>query len=114
MAEQTGADIAWINPGNLRDVVPKGQILIRNIWNLLPFDNYIVMGKFKGSELPSAITRRYPVEAERDYTMATTDFTATNQADKDQLGASGLRFPRTGPLQRDAVIEWVKKKKVVP
>jgi 2',3'-cyclic-nucleotide 2'-phosphodiesterase (5'-nucleotidase family) len=114
MVEQTGADIAWVNTGNLRFAIPKGQILMRNIWNLLPFDNYIVMGKFKGSELPPAITRRYPVEPDREYTVATTDFTATNQADKDQLGASGLRFPRTGPLQRDAVIEWIKKKKVVP
>jgi len=114
MAEQTGSDIAWVNTGNLRFTVPKGQILIRNIWNLLPFDNYIVMGKFKGSELPPAITRRYPVEPDREYTVATTDFTATNQADKEQLGASGLRFPRTGPLQRDAVIDWIKKKKVVP
>ena len=72
------------------------------------------MGNFKGSELPPAITSRYPVDPDREYTVATTDFTATNQADKAQLGASGLRFPRTGPLQRDAVIEWVKKKKVVP
>jgi 2',3'-cyclic-nucleotide 2'-phosphodiesterase (5'-nucleotidase family) len=114
MAEQTGADIAWINTGNLRYTLPKGQILIRNIWDLLPFDDYIVMGKFKGSALPPAITRRYPVEPEREYTVATTDFTATNQADKSQLGATGLSFPRTGPLQRDAVIEWIKKKKVVP
>jgi 2',3'-cyclic-nucleotide 2'-phosphodiesterase (5'-nucleotidase family) len=114
MAEQTGSDIAWINTGNLRFTLPKGQILIRNIWNLLPFDDSIVIGKFKGSELPPAITSRYPVEPDREYTVATTDFTATNQADKAQLGASGLRFPRSGPLQRDAVLEWVKKKKVVP
>jgi 2',3'-cyclic-nucleotide 2'-phosphodiesterase (5'-nucleotidase family) len=114
MAQQSGADIAWINPGNLRDTLPKGRILIRNIWNLLPFDDYIVIGKFKGSELPPAITRRYPVEADREYTVATTDFTATNQADKAQLGASGLRFPRSGPVQRDAVIDWIKKKKIVP
>lgn len=114
MAEQTGADIGWINTGNLRDTLPKGQILIRNIWNLLPFDDYIVMGKFKGSELPPAITRRFPVQPDREYTVATTDFTATNQSAKEQLDASGLRFPRTGPLQRDAVIEWIKKKKVVP
>lgn len=114
MAEQTGANIAWINTGNLRDTLPKGQILIRNIWNLLPFDDYIVMGKFKGSELPPAITRRYPVQPDREYTVATTDFTATNQSAKEQLDASGLGFPRTGPLQRDAVIEWIKKKKVVP
>lgn len=114
MAEQTGADIAWVNGGNLRDTLPKGQILIRHLWNILPFDNYIVMGKFKGSELPPSITLRYPVEADREYTVATTDFTATNQSSNDQLNSTGLLFPRTGPLQRDAVIEWIKKKKVVP
>jgi 2',3'-cyclic-nucleotide 2'-phosphodiesterase (5'-nucleotidase family) len=114
MAEQSGADIAWINPGNVRDTMPMGRILARAAWNILPFDNYIVLGKFKGSELPPSITKRYPVEPDREYTVATTDFTAANQADKDQLNATGLRFPQTGPLQRDAMIEWIKKKKVVP
>ncbi|MDP8991247.1 MAG: bifunctional metallophosphatase/5'-nucleotidase [Acidobacteriota bacterium] len=114
MAEQSGADIAWINPGNVRDTMPEGRILARNVWNILPFDNYIVLGKFKGSQLPPSITNRYPVEAGRDYTVATSDFTAANQSARDQLNATGMRFPQTGPLQRDALIEWIKKKKVVP
>jgi len=114
MAEESGADIAWINPGNVRDTMPQGRILARTVWNILPFDNYIVLGKFKGSELPPSITKRYPVEPDREYTVATTDFTAANQSDKEQLNATGMRFPQTGPLQRDAMIEWIKKKKVVP
>ncbi len=114
MAEQSGADIAWINPGNVRDTMSEGRILARTVWNILPFDNYILLGKFKGSELPPSITKRYPVEPDRAYTVATTDFTVANQSDKDQLNASGMRFPQTGPLQRDAVIEWIKKKRVVP
>ena len=114
MAEETGADIAWVNGGNIRDALPKGQVLIRHVWNILPFDNYVVMGKFKGSDLPHTITDRYPVDPDREYTVATTDFTATNQSASDQLNSAQLRFPRTGPLQRDAVIEWIKKKKVVP
>jgi len=114
MAEEAGADIAWVNGGNIRDALPKGQVLIRHVWNILPFDNYIVIGKFKGSDLPRTITDRYPVDPDREYTVATTDFTATNQSAGDQLHSSQLRFPRTGPLQRDAVIEWIKKKKVVP
>jgi len=114
MAEQSGADIAWINPGNVRDRMPEGRILARTVWNILPFDNYILLGKFKGSELPPSITKRYPVEPDREYTVATTDFTVANQSDKDQLNASGLHFQQTGPLQRDAMIEWIKKKKVVP
>jgi 2',3'-cyclic-nucleotide 2'-phosphodiesterase (5'-nucleotidase family) len=114
MAEETGADIAWVNGGNIRDTLPKGQVLIRHIWNILPFDNHIVMGKFKGSDIPHSITERYPVDPDREYTVATTDFTATNQSANDQLRTTNLRFPRTGPLQRDAVVEWIKKKKVVP
>ena len=114
MAEQSGADIAWINPGNIRDTMPEGRILARTVWNILPFDNYVVLGKFKGSELPPSITKRYPVEPDRVYTVATTDFTVANQSDKEQLNATGLRSPQTGPLQRDAMIEWIKKKKIVP
>jgi len=114
MAEQSGADFAWVNPGNIRDRMPEGRILARTVWNILPFDNYIVLGKFKGRELPPSITRRYPVEPDREYTVATSDFTAINQSAGDQLNTTGLRFPQIGPLQRDAVIEWIKKKKVVP
>ena len=114
MAEQSGADIAWINTGNVRDRMPEGRILARTAWNILPFDNYIVLGKFRGSELPSSITKRYPVEPDREYTVATSDFTAANQSASDQLNTTGMRFPQTGPLQRDALIEWIKKKKVVP
>jgi 2',3'-cyclic-nucleotide 2'-phosphodiesterase (5'-nucleotidase family) len=110
MAKQTGADFAWINTGNIRDNLPAGRILARNIWNILPFDNYLVTGKFKGSQLPKAITERYPVEPGREYTVTTTDFTADNQASRDQLETTGLAFPKTGPLQRDAVIAWIKKK----
>jgi 2',3'-cyclic-nucleotide 2'-phosphodiesterase (5'-nucleotidase family) len=114
MAEETGSDIGWVNPGNIRDVLPEGRILARNIWNILPFDNYIVIGKFKGSQLPPAVTQRHPVDPTREYTVATTDFTAANQGAPDQLHVTGLQFPKTGPLQRDAVIDWIKKKKVVP
>ena len=114
MAEATGADFAWINPGNIRDNLPQGPILMRYLWNILPFDNSIVTGKFKGSDLPPAVTSRYPVEPDKIYTVATTDFSATNQSASDQFNTTGLRFPTIGPLQRETMIEWVKKKKVLP
>ena len=114
MAEATGADFAWINQGNIRDSLRTGPLLIRYIWDMLPFDNYIVFGKFKGSELPPAVTDRYPVDPDKVYTMATADFSATNQAAADQFQTTTLRFPNTGPLQRETMIEWVKKKKVLP
>lgn len=113
MAEATGADIGFITVNNIRATLPQGRVLARNIWELLPFDNLIVTGTFKGRELPPAITSRYPVEPEKVYKVAVTDFLATNQASPTQLNASGLKFPQTGPLQRDAMINWIRKKKVL-
>jgi 5'-nucleotidase/UDP-sugar diphosphatase len=114
MAEQTGSDISWITLGNIRYSLPRGRILARDIWKILPFDDFLAIGTFKGSQLPPAITDRYPVKPDREYKIVVSDFTVMNQSAKNQLNTTGLRFPRTGPLQRDAVIEWIKKMKVIP
>jgi 2',3'-cyclic-nucleotide 2'-phosphodiesterase (5'-nucleotidase family) len=113
MCEQTASDLAWVNLGNIRDVIPAGPVLARAIWNILPFDNAVVIGKFKGSQLPPKVREGHTIDPDREYTLATTDFTAANQASTDQLGVSGLEFPRTAEMQRDMVIEWIKKKKVL-
>ena len=114
MAEESGADIAWINNGNVRDFLPMGTVLARHIWDILPFDNFIVTGTFRGADLPAAIHREFPdLQPDRMYKVATTDFTAANQAAREQLGTSGMQFPVKGPLQRDAVIEWIRKKKTL-
>lgn len=113
MAEATGADFAYITTGDIRDTLPQGQLLARHIWNMLPFDDHIVTGKFKGSELPPAITSRYPVDPDREYKVAVTQFLAINQASPSQLSASGLKFPETGPKQRDAMLTWVNKQRVL-
>jgi 5'-nucleotidase / UDP-sugar diphosphatase len=113
MAEETGSDLAWVNLGNVRDVIPAGPILARTIWNILPFDNAVVIGKFKGSQLPPKVREGHTIDPDREYTLATTDFTAANQASNDQLGVNGLDFPKTAAMQRDMVIDWIKKKKIL-
>jgi 2',3'-cyclic-nucleotide 2'-phosphodiesterase (5'-nucleotidase family) len=113
MAEETGCDLAWINNGNLRDVIPAGPVLARTIWNILPFDDAVVIGKFKGSQLPAKVREGHTIEPDREYTLATTDFTAANQASSDQFGVGGLEFPKTAALQRDVVIDWIKKQKIL-
>jgi 2',3'-cyclic-nucleotide 2'-phosphodiesterase (5'-nucleotidase family) len=113
MCEQTGSDLAWVNLGNIRDVVAAGPVLARAIWNILPFDNAVVIGKFKGSQLPTKVRDGHSIDPDREYTLATTDFTAANQASPDQLGVIGLEFPKIAAMQRDMVIDWIKKKKVL-
>jgi 5'-nucleotidase/UDP-sugar diphosphatase len=113
MAEQTGADFAFENSGGVRDVLPAGRILARNIWNILPFDDRIVIGTFKGSQLPATVTRGRTVDPDREYKLATTDFTAANQSSPSELNSHGLVFPAQGPVLRDAVIAWIRKKHTI-
>jgi 2',3'-cyclic-nucleotide 2'-phosphodiesterase (5'-nucleotidase family) len=113
MAEATGADFAFITTGDIRTTLPQGKLLARHIWNMLPFEDHVVAGRFKGRELPPAITARYPVDPNREYKVAVTQFLAINQASPSQLAATGLQFPETGPKQRDAMLTWVSKKRVL-
>jgi 5'-nucleotidase / UDP-sugar diphosphatase len=113
MAEATGADFGFITTGDIRTTIPQGKLLARNIWNMLPFEDHIVVGRFKGSQLPPAITARYPVEQDREYKVAVTQFLATNQASGSQLSTTGLKFPVIGPTQRDAMLIWVRTKKIL-
>jgi 5'-nucleotidase/UDP-sugar diphosphatase len=114
VAEETGSDLVFINEGNVRDALPKGQVLARHIWNIFPFENHIVIGKFKGSQLPKVILARGGIDPDREYTFATTDYTAQNQFLPDELATTGLVFPKVERLERDVIISWIKKQKVLP
>lgn len=113
MREMTGADFAHMNAGGVRDVLPEGQLLARHIWNIMPFDNVVVVGTFKGKDLPPVVVGDRKVEAEREYTLAVTDYTAANQATQENLRTTGLAFPNELGLLRDLLIDWVTKKKVL-
>ena len=112
MREELGTDLAFWNLGGIRDTLPPGTILARHVWNILPFDNRFVIGRFLGSELPPWITAGRSIDPTREYTLAVSDFVATNQ--RAEMGATGLQFPQqTNRIDRDVLIDWIKKKKVL-
>ena len=113
LCEMTGADLAFTGLGGVRDELPAGAILVRHIWNIFPFDNKVVVGKFRGSELPAPVTQGRKVDPAKIYTVATNEFAAANQSSPRELNTSGLSFPAEGPLVRDLLIDWVKRKKVI-
>ena len=113
MRTETGADFSFMNQGGVRDIVPQGQLLERNIWNLMPFDNRVVFGKFRGRDLPPVVLGDRKVEPDREYTLAVSDFTAANQGTKENLQTTGLQFPGDAGLLRDLLIDWFRKKKVL-
>jgi 2',3'-cyclic-nucleotide 2'-phosphodiesterase (5'-nucleotidase family) len=112
MAEELGTDLAFWNLGGIRDTLPAGTILARQVWNILPFDNRFVIGTFQGSQLPASITAGRSLDPNREYTLAVSDFVAINQ--QAEMGAAGLEFPQpTNRVDRDLVIDWIRKRKVL-
>jgi 2',3'-cyclic-nucleotide 2'-phosphodiesterase (5'-nucleotidase family) len=100
-----------MNPGGIRDRLRRGRLLARDVWNVMPFDNTVVVGKVKGKQLPASVIAGKTVEPEREYTLAINDFTAANQP--TQLGAAGLVFTDTGKLLRDVIIAYIQKRQVL-
>jgi 2',3'-cyclic-nucleotide 2'-phosphodiesterase (5'-nucleotidase family) len=113
MAEEEHTDFAFVNNGGLRDELPQGPLLARHIWNIMPFDNIVVIARVKGRDLPAVVAKDHRIDPEREYTLASTDFTAANQSAAGELGTTNLKFTTEGPLLRDVLIEWIKKQRVV-
>jgi 5'-nucleotidase/UDP-sugar diphosphatase len=108
LASETGADFAYMNSGGVRDNLPTGRILARHIWNILPFDNQVLIGKFKGSELPEEIAHGKTIEPSRIYSVATLDY-VVDMKFRERRAA----FANTHRLLRDVMIDWIKKKSVL-
>jgi hypothetical protein len=79
----------------------------------MPFDNRLVVGTFKGRDMPAVVLGGRQLEPDRDYTLAVTDFTAANQGSQENLRTTGLKFPHDVGLLRDLLVDWFRKKKVI-
>jgi 5'-nucleotidase/UDP-sugar diphosphatase len=113
LRDQTGADFAWMNLGGVRDLVPEGQLLVRHVWNIMPFDNRVLIGTFKGRDLPPMVVGDRKVDPDREYTLAVSDYTAENQDTAENFRTTGLKFPNDVGLMRDLMLDWFRKKKVI-
>jgi 2',3'-cyclic-nucleotide 2'-phosphodiesterase (5'-nucleotidase family) len=113
MKDATGADFAFINTGGVRDILPKGQLTLRYAFNIMPFDDMIVYGTFKGRDLPAVVTAGKQIDPDKDYKLAVTDFTAANQETPENLRTTGLQFPGDAGLLRDALADLIRKRKVI-
>lgn len=113
LAEEMGVDFAFIGRGGIRTELHQGTILVRHVWMIYPFDSRVVIGKFRGSQLPPVVTAGRQIDPHRQYTLLTNEFTAANQSSPRELNTSGLKFPRIGPRQRDLLVQWVRKKRVL-
>ncbi|SHG68531.1 5'-nucleotidase C-terminal domain-containing protein [Chryseobacterium sp. OV279] len=138
---QKNVDAALINIGGIRTTIGKGDIFLKNIFEVMPFENEVIIVKMKGSDLQglfdyyaktqvnNPVSHLYietnngqltkslingkPVDPSRDYYIATSDYLA--------LGGDNMKFfskgesISTGIRLRDLFIEYFRKNsEVVP
>ncbi len=119
MRDRVPSDLAYMNVTGVRDTLPEGQLLARNVWNVMPFDDYVVVAEIPGDQLmkledPSQaavkVAGTAQIDPKRMYRLVTTDFLASSWADR------GFKFPVTNQhvLLRDLMIDWIKQRKVIP
>lgn len=83
-----GADIALMNPGGVRiDQLPKGPVTIKNVYQLDPFGNELVVTKLNGKEIFSLLRAAWPVDDKSPvYTSGITTETRINaQGDPEEI-----------------------------
>ncbi|ROI04417.1 MULTISPECIES: 5'-nucleotidase [unclassified Chryseobacterium] len=134
-------DAALINIGGIRTTIGKGDIMLKNVFEVMPFENELIIVKMKGKDLSglfeyyaktqvnNPVSHLYietnngqltqslingkAVDPNRDYYIATSDYLA--------LGGDNMSFfskgesIATGVKLRDLYIEYFKKNpEVVP
>ena len=55
MRQAAGAEAALINGGTIRTGIPQGKIAVKDIYAVLPFDNYLVAIRLTGAQLKAAL-----------------------------------------------------------
>lgn len=55
MRQASGADVAIVNGGDIRTSIKKGEIKVKDVYSVLPFNDYIVAIKLTGREIKEAL-----------------------------------------------------------
>lgn len=83
-----GADIALMNPGGVRiDLLPKGPVTIKNVYQLDPFGNELVVTKLTGGEILSLLHAAWPVDDKSPVYPSgiRTEVKISTQGDPDEI-----------------------------
>ncbi len=133
----TQVDIAFVNFGGIRlTQLPAGKVTTGKIFELMPFDNLLILQKIKGSVLQQVLDLMAakggwpvagmtmqlknkkavnvtiggkPLDPEAMYTIANSDFIANGGDNADML--RNVPQITNGYLMRDAILDYIRKLK---
>lgn len=129
-------DFCFLNNGGLRSTLPKGKITKRNIFELMPFDNELVIVTMSGIALQQLfsfiaqkggvpvsglhmkvsagtaseiVINNNPFDTLKTYRFVTSDYLA-NGGDNLKLMQEAEKKEKTGIILRDAIINNITEK----
>jgi 5'-nucleotidase len=112
LAQAAGTDVGFYNMGGIRDVIRKGDISARHVWNIEPFGNTQIRVTTDGSTLKTIFTMDFEAHPAsegfsetRQYTFATNSFVAA-QAELRSPGK--VKVEDLDVLVRDVLIDYIK------
>ncbi|MEZ5361801.1 MAG: 5'-nucleotidase C-terminal domain-containing protein [Bryobacterales bacterium] len=111
--EEMNADFTHVNRGGVRDVLPKGVIREREWYNIMPFENRMMVAHVRGSQVSELLRRGRPVDPDKEYVVALMDYAVENPALREELQLEGMQFQLTDRMMRQLLIDWTRKRKVL-
>jgi 2',3'-cyclic-nucleotide 2'-phosphodiesterase (5'-nucleotidase family) len=129
LKERFKTDVALLNRKTVRQALPAGPVTKASIWDLVPFENEVVLIKVTGAQLKAALgnvearaagvkskddqvfdARGAAIDDAKTYTVATSDYL--------YLGGDGFKLREADPSPTQtrvsvqaAIIEWTAGKK---
>ncbi|UFH35146.1 5'-nucleotidase C-terminal domain-containing protein [Flavobacterium acetivorans] len=140
--ENKNIDICLLNNGGIRSVLPKGNITARNAFEIMPFENSLVVIALKGEQIKelvdyfiaekkphplsgmsftidknniakSIMIQGKPLNPEKIYYVATNDY-LSNGGDNMTFFAKGLQKFDLNYKLRDILIDYFKEVDTIP
>ena len=125
-------DVGMVNFGGIRSYISKGEITVGKVYELMPFDNLLIVQDLRGDTLLSLLNRiaekggwpisgmtmqmkdnkalnvmidGKPLQTNTIYTVANSDYIANGGDDCNML--KGIPVLNAGYIIRDAIIEYI-------
>lgn len=134
MQSKLKAEFCVLNNGGLRSALPQGNITLKNCFELMPFENELVIltltaestlelinfiaskggvpvsniqMKINGTSAESVLIDGKPVDYQKQYSVLTSDYLA-NGGDDMKMFQKAVAIEKTGLKVRDAIVEHLR------
>jgi 2',3'-cyclic-nucleotide 2'-phosphodiesterase (5'-nucleotidase family) len=100
-------DFAYQNPGGTRAHLPAGDILVRHIWNAMPFDNTLVVVELTAEEIQTHMPDAEIKQPKDLYSVITNSYAGDRIRERFGLPSERVHPIATG--WREPILDYVQK-----